>query len=80
MIEKTVVINILEEINQCLNEENWQAKALSTAKQYKKNLLVKIDKELKELIKEHKKCKKDSLEAIKLSQKIDARLRKIYNS
>ena len=33
MIEKEVAINILEDIQQCLNQENWQAKALSTAKQ-----------------------------------------------
>lgn len=80
MIEKTVVINILEEINQCLNEENWQAKALSTAKQYKKGLIIATDVELKELIEERKKYDEDSYKAIELSKKINERTQKIYSS
>ena len=80
MIEKSVAINILEDIQQCLNEEKWQVKTLSTVKQYKNGILVSIDEELKGLIAERKKYDEDSSEAIKLYQKIDDRLRKIYNS
>lgn len=80
MIEKSVVINILEDIQQCLNEEKWQAKTLSTVKQYKKGILVSIDEELKELITQHKKYDENSVKAIELSQKISERLRRIYNS
>ena len=80
MIEKEVAINILEDIQQCLNQENWQDRTLSTVTQYKKGILVAIDEELKGLIAERKKYDEDSPEAIKLSQKIDERLRKIYNS
>ena len=80
MIEKEVAINILEDIQQCLNQENWQDRTLSTVTQYKKGILVAIDEELKGLIAERKKYDKDSPEAIKLSQKIDNRLRNIYNS
>jgi hypothetical protein len=47
MIEKAVAINILEEISQCLDEENWQARTLNTAKQYKKGLIIATDVELK---------------------------------
>lgn len=80
MIEKSVAINILEDIQQCLNEEKWQVKTLSTVKQYKKGILVSIDEELKELIDEHKKYDENSTKAIELSQKISERLRRIYNS
>ena len=80
MIEKSVAINILEDIQQCLNEEKWQVKTLSTVKQYKKGILVSIDEELKELIAEHKKYDENSVKAIELSQKISERLRRIYNS
>lgn len=80
MIEKSVAINILEDIQQCLNEEKWQVKTLSTVKQYKKGILVSIDEELKELIDEHKKYDEDSPKAIELTQKISERLRRIYNS
>ena len=80
MIEKSVAINILEDIQQCLNQENWQARTLSTATQYKKGLLVAIDDELKELITEHKKYDENSPEAIELTHKISERLRSIYNS
>lgn len=80
MIEKSVAIDILEDIQQCLNQENWQNKTLSTAKQYKKGILVSIDNELKELIAEHKKYDEDSQKAIELTQKISERLRRIYNS
>lgn len=80
MIEKSVAINILEDIQQCLTEEKWQTKTLSTVKQYKKGILVSIDEELKELIAEHKKYDENSTEAIELSQKISERLRRIYNS
>ena len=55
MIEKAVAINILEDIQQCLNQENWQARTLSTAKQYKKGLIIATDVELKELIEQYKK-------------------------
>ena len=80
MIEKSVAINILEDIQQCLNEEKWQVKTLSTVKQYKKGILVSIDEELKELIDEHKKYDENSTKALELSQKISERLRRIYNS
>lgn len=80
MIEKSVAINILEDIQHCLNEERWQNKTLSTAKQYKKGILVSIDDELKDLIAEHKKYDEDSPKAIELTQKISERLRRIYNS
>lgn len=80
MIEKSVAINILEDIQQCLNEEKWQVKTLSTVKQYKKGILVTIDEELKELIAKRKKYDENSVKAIELSQKISDRLRRIYNS
>lgn len=80
MIEKAVAINILEDIQQCLNQENWQNKTLSSAKQYKKGILISIDNELKELIAERKKYDEDSPEAMELSQKISEKLEKIYNS
>ena len=80
MIEKSVVIDILEDIQQCLNQENWQNKTLSSAKQYKKGILVSIDDELKDLIAEHKKYDEDSPKTIELTQKISERLRRIYNS
>ena len=80
MIEKTVAINILEEISQCLDEENWQAKTLSTAKQYKKGLIIATDVELKELIEQYKKIDKNSYKAIELSKKINERTQKIYSS
>ena len=69
MIEKSVVIDILEDIQQCLNQENWQNKTLSTVNQYKKGILVSIDDELKDLIAEHKKYDEDSPKAIELTQK-----------
>lgn len=80
MIEKAVAINILEEISQCLDEENWQARTLSTAKQYKKGLIIATDVELKELIEERKKYDEDSYKAIELSKKINERTQKIYSS
>lgn len=80
MIEKSVAINILEDIQQCLSEEKWQVKTLRAVKQYKRGVLVSIDEELKELIEEHKKYDENSAEAIELSEKISKKLRKIYNS
>lgn len=80
MIEKAVAINILEDIQQCFNTENWQTRTLSTVRQYKKGLLIAIDDELKELIKEHKKYDEDNPKAMELSQKISKKLEKIYNS
>ena len=80
MIEKSVAISILEDIQQCLNEEKWPIKTLSAVKQYKKGILVSIDEELKELIAEHKKYDENNKEAIELTQKISERLKRIYNS
>lgn len=36
MIEKEEVINILEDIDRCLNEKNWKELTLSSIKQYRK--------------------------------------------
>ena len=69
MIEKAVAINILEDIQQCLDTENWQAKTLSTAKQYKKGLIIATDVKLKELIEQYKKMDKNTYKAIELSKK-----------
>lgn len=80
MIENSVVINILEDIQQCLYAENWKNKTLSTLSQYKKGLLVAIDKELKELIEEHKKYDENTKESLELSKLISEKTRKIYNS
>lgn len=80
MIEKSVVINILEDIQQCLYDKNWKGKTLSTVKQYEKGLLVATDEDLKKLIEEHKKYNENTKESLELSKLINEKTRKIYNS
>ena len=79
LVEKSIVVNILEDIEQCLYSQNWQSKTLSTVEQYKKGLMIAIDENLKKQVEEYQKYDENSLEAIKLSKQINERLKKIYN-
>lgn len=79
MIEKEVAINILEDIEQCLFDENWKHKTLSSVEQYIKGLEIAVDEELKQLIEEYQKCDENSDKAMLLAEKINNKICSVYN-
>lgn len=79
MIEKEVAINILEDIEQCLYDDEWKHKTLSSVNQYIKGLEIATDDELKQLIDEYQKCDDNSDEAMLLADKINNKIFSVYN-
>lgn len=84
-MEKTVAIAILEDIQEKLQDtENPKIKGLQTISNYRKNLEIATNEELKELIARHTEYVKEYGEydkkTLRLSRKIDKKMRKIYNN
>ena len=78
MIEKDVAINMLEDIKQCLYDENWKQKTLSTTKQYQRGLLVATDTKIKDLMDELKKYDEDSVQYRSIKSILDKRMSDIF--
>jgi len=84
MIEKSVVVDILEDIRQALNEDKTGTKAMKTVEIYRKNLEVATSTKLKELVKKKKeltaKYGEDDIRVARLNKKASNELEKIFNS
>lgn len=84
MIEKSVVVDILEDIRQVLNEDKTGTKAMKTVEIYRKNLEVATSTKLKELVKKKKeltsKYGEDDIRVARLNKKASNELEKIFNS
>ena len=78
MIEKDVAINMLEDIKQCLYDENWKQKTLSTTKQYQRGLLVATDTKIKDLMDELEKYDEDSVQYRSIKSILDKRMSQIF--
>lgn len=79
-MEKEVAIQILEDIKECLYSENWKPKTLSTIKQYKKNLLIATNEDLKSLVEDLKKHPEESKEYEDVAGKMADIMHTIFNS
>ena len=84
MIEKSVVVDILEDIRKALNEDKTWTKAMKTVEIYRKNLEVATSTKLKELVKKKKeltaKYGEDDIRVARLNKKASNELEKIFNS
>ena len=69
-MEKKVAIQILEDVRECLNSDDFKNKTLSTIKQYKKNLLIATNEALIKLAEELKKYDENSKEYSDISNKM----------
>ena len=82
-MNKNEAINILEDIQSCLNQDDWKCKTLSTIRQYKQGLLIATNDKIKKLVekpKEYiKKYGENGKKTIALGKKIDEEVQKIYN-
>lgn len=83
-MNKQTAIDIFEDIQYCLNSEDWKNRTLKTIDLYRKNLKIATNKKIQKLVeiqKEYiKKYGENVEETIKINKKIDEELRKIYNS
>ena len=79
-MEKKVAIQILEDIKECLYDKNWKSKTLSTVNQYKKNLLLATNEDLKKLAEELKKYPENSKEYVDISKKMSNIIHDVFNS
>lgn len=83
-MEKQVAINILEDIENSLQKENWKEESLKTIAIYRKGLEIATNLKIKNLIEKHreyiKKYGENDKKTIKIGKKIDEEVQKIYNS
>lgn len=83
-MNKNEAINILEDIQSCLNQDDWKCKTLSTISQYKKGLLIATNPKIKKLVEKHreyiKKYGENGKKTIAVGKKIDEEIKKIYNN
>lgn len=77
MIEEKVVLDLLKDIKESLESENWKNRTISTLKQYRKGISISIDPELKQLIEDGKEYSEGSYNWLKNSKRIDRIIRKI---
>lgn len=84
MVEKQVVINILEDIEQALKDDHTGNKSKRTVDIYRKNLELKTNDTFKKLVEEHKdsvnKYGEDNERTIRISKKASKILDDIFNS
>lgn len=82
-MNKQTAIDIFEDIQYCLNSEDWKNRTLKTIDLYRKNLKIATNKRIQDLIeiqKEYvKKYGENAEETIDINKKIDEELCKIYN-
>lgn len=82
-MNKNEAINILEDIQSCLNQDDWKCKTLSTIRQYKQGLLIATNDKIKKLVEKHKeyikKYGENGKKTVSLGKKIDEEINKIYN-
>ena len=83
-MKKEVAIRILEDIQSCLNQDDWKCKTLSTISQYKKGLLIDTNPKIKKLVKKYKeyitKYGENGKKTIAVGKNIDEEIKKIYNN
>ena len=83
-MEKQVAIDILEDIKQCIIEDNSGEKSLKTIDIYRKNLEISINPTIKNLIDKQKeiiaKYGEDDNRTIKINKQISNEMSKIFNS
>lgn len=78
-MEKEIAIQILEDIKEGLYSENWKTRTLSTIKQYRKNLLIATNEDLKNLVEDLKKYPDDSKEYEEIAVQMSNIMHAIFN-
>ena len=78
-MEKEIAIQKLEDIKEGLYSENWKTRTLSTIKQYKKNLLIATNEDLKNLVEDLKKYPDDSKEYEEIAVQMSNIMNAIFN-
>lgn len=84
MIEKNIAIDILEDIEQSLQGDDWKEKSLKNIAIYRKGLKIATNPKIKKLLEKHReyfeKYGENDKRTIKNGKKIDEEIQKIYNS
>lgn len=78
-MEKEIAIQILKDIKEGLYSENWKTRTLSTIKQYRKNLLIATNEDLKNLVEDLKKYPDDSKEYEEIAVQMSNIMNAIFN-
>ena len=83
-MEKEVAINILEDIQNSLMQKNWKEESLKNIDLYRKGLEIATSPKIKNLVKKHKKYIKkygeNDKKTLKITNKIDDEIYRIYNN
>lgn len=83
-MEKEVAIDILKDVRNSLMKENWKEETLKTIAIYRKGLEIANNQKIEELIKRYKEYKEkygeNDRKTLKISKKIDDKIREIYSN
>lgn len=83
-MEKEVAIDILKDIRNSLMKENWKEETLKTIAIYRKGLEIANNQKIEQLIKRYKEYKEkygeNDRKTLKISKKIDDKIREIYSN
>lgn len=84
MMEKQIVLDILEEIKKDIQADDTGTIALKTIDIYRKNLEVAVNPKIRALVEQQKeyitKYGEDDAHTIRLNKKISKELEKIFNN
>ena len=82
-MEKEIAIEILKDIRNALNSDDWKKSGLKTISIYRKNLELSLDVKIQKLIKKQneyiKKYGENGRKTIKVNKKIDKEIQKIFS-
>ena len=83
-MEKQVAIDILEDIKQCIIDDDSGVRALKTIDIYRKNLEISINPTIKKLVDKQKEIisiyGENDKKTIQINKKISKELSKIFNN
>jgi Skp family chaperone for outer membrane proteins len=81
---KQTAIQILKDIEDSLNSENWQEETTRTIQQYEKDLKIATNKKIQKLIEKHKeyleKYGEENKKTLRINKKVDKKIRHIFNN
>lgn len=84
IMEKQVAIDILEDIKQCIIDDDSGVRALKTIDIYRKNLEISINPTIKKLVDKQKEIisiyGENDKKTIQINKKISKELSKIFNN
>ena len=81
-MEKSIAINILEDIKDSLSQENWEEQTMKTIRTYRKNIEISMNPQIQRMVRHYKRCfdkyGENNIITILLGKRIDKKMQEIF--